>query len=359
MPRPRGEVDENQPADYRVAMIGTALEETLRRVTHEPVEAAGRSQVSGGPTMQRRKHLSAALVAVMVLLVLVPRAHARGEASPESNAYCGAALVQGVGDGSKEIFDARIKDASVQNMALLEGYARQQQLTVEDQLLIEKISANPPFITRRQPSQFLCDVLVKNGIEAFGINTPQVEKNLYSAGQCVFVSFGSPIGQPQYGDVVMTFRKEHLTGGWVTPHSGYYYASLHRVGFTRTNVEVAPEVSSREQRFFEQFIYADPAQWETVMIANFVLRYKALSQQEQEDVRNQLLSVVDRRSFQEALKDLSIQYGLEYYLEGHVDRFLPLEHVESIHVPESARSDVVSACPGAYERWSNIITFDP
>jgi len=276
--------------------------------------------------MRRLKHLSAAVIAVVVLLVLVPRAHARGADSDDT--YCGAALVQGVGDGSKKIFDARIKDASVQNLALLEGYAQQQQLTAEDTLLIGKITANAPFIIRRQPSQFLCDVLIKNGIAAFGVNTPQVEKNLYSAGQCVFVSFGSPIGQPQYGDVLMTFTKERLTGGWVTPHSGYYYASLHRLGFTRANVEIDAEVSSREQRFFEQFIYDDPAQWETVMLDNFILRYKALSRQEQEDVRNQLTSIVDRHAFQEALKDLSIQYGLEYYLEGHVDRFLPLEHVE-------------------------------
>ena len=245
--------------------------------------------------MRRLKHLSAALIAVMVLLVLVPRAHARGARQPDSDdTYCGAALVQGAGDGSKKIFDARIQDASVQNTALLAGYAQQQQLTAEDQLLIEKIRANPPFIIRRQPSQFLCDVLIKNGIEAFGVNTPQVEKNLYSAGQCVFVSFGSPIGQPQYGNVLMTFTKERLTGGWVTPHSGYYYASLHRLGFTQANVEIAPEVSSQEQRFFEQFIYNDPARWELVMIANLVVRYKALSQQGQEDVRNQLMSIVDR-----------------------------------------------------------------
>lgn len=310
--------------------------------------------------MRRLKHLSAALIAVTILLVLVPRAHARGASSPDSDdTYCGAALVQGVGDGSKKIFDARIQANSVRNTALLEGYAQQQQLTAEDTLLIEKILANPPFIIRRQPSQFLCDVLIKNGIEAFGVNTPQVEKNLYSAGQCVFVSFGSPIGQPQYGDVLMTFTKERLTGGWVTPHSGYYYASLHRLGFTRANVEIAPEVSSQEKRFFEQFIYNDPVQWELVMIANFILRYKALSQQEQEDVRNQLMSIVDRRDFQEAFKDLSIQYGLEYYLEGHVDRFLPLENVESIQVPESAKSDVVSGCPGAYEVWKPIITFKP
>lgn len=95
------------------------------------------------------------------------------------------------------------------------------------------------------------------------------------------------------------------------------------------------------------------------MIVNFILRYKALSQQEQEDVRNQLLSIDDRRDFQEALKGLSIQYGLEYYLEGHVDRFLPLENVESIQVPESAKSDVVSGCPDAYEVWKPIITFTP
>lgn len=310
--------------------------------------------------MRRLKHQSAALIAVIILLVLVPRAHARGASSPDSDdSYCGAALVQGVGDGSKKIFDARIHDNSVRNTALLEGYAQQQLLTAEDRLLIEKIMANPPFIIRRQPSQFLCDVLIKNGIEAFGVNTPQVEKNLYSAGQCVFVSFGSPVGQPQYGDVLMTFTKERLTGGWVTPHSGYYYASLHRLGFTRANVEIAPEVSSQEKRFFEQFIYDDPALWEMVMITNFILRYKALSQPEQEDVRNQLMSIVDRRGFQEAFKDLSIQYGLEYYLEGHVDRFLPLENVESIQVPESARSDVVSGCPGAYETWKGIITFKP
>ena len=310
--------------------------------------------------MRRLKHLSAALIAVMVLLVLVPRAHARGARPLDGDdAYCGAALVQGVGDGSKKIFDARIQDASVQNLALLEGYAQQQRLTAEEKLLIEKITANPPFIIRRQPSQFLCDVLIKNGIEAFGVNTPQVEKNLYSAGQCVFVSFGSPIGQPQYGDVLMTFTKERLTGGWVTPHSGYYYASLHRLGFTRANVEIDSEVSSQEQRFFEQFIYDDPARWETVMIDSFILRYKALSQQEQEDVRNQLMSIVDRHAFQEALKDLSIQYGLEYYLEGHVDRFLPLENVESIQVPESAKSDVVSGCRAAYEMWRSIITFKP
>lgn len=157
----------------------------------------------------------------------------------------------------------------------------------------------------------------------------------------------------------MTFRKEHLTGGWVTPHSGYYYASLHRLGFTRANVEIGPEVSSQEKRFFEQFIYNDPPQWELVMIANLILRYKALSKQEQEDVRNQLMSIVDRHAFQEALKDLSIQYGLEYYLEGHVDRFLPLENVESIQVSESARSNVVSGCPAAYEMWRSIITFKP
>jgi hypothetical protein len=157
----------------------------------------------------------------------------------------------------------------------------------------------------------------------------------------------------------MTFTKERLTGGWVTPHSGYYYASLHRLGFTRANVEIDAEVSSQEKRFFEQFIYNDPAQWEMVMVAYFILRYKALSQQEQEDVRNQLMSIVDRRAFQEALKNLSIQYGLEYYLEGHVDRFLPLENVESIHVPESARADVVSGCPAAYETWKGIITFTP
>jgi len=310
--------------------------------------------------MRRLKDLSAALIAVMILLVLVPRAHARGASSPDSDdTYCGAALVQGVGDGSKKIFDARINDASVQNMALLEGYAQQQQLTAEDKLLIERIKANPPFIIRRQPSQYVCDVLIKNGIQAFGANTPQVEKNLYSAGQCVFVSFGSPIGQPQWGDVLMTFTKERLTGGWVTPHSGYYYASLHRLGFTRANVEINSEVSSQEQRFFEQFIYDDPAGWETVMIDNFILRYKALSQREQEDVRNQLMPIVDRHDFQETLKDLSIQYGLEYYLEGHVDRFLPLENVESIQVPESAKSDVVSGCPAAYDRWRSIITFTP
>lgn len=310
--------------------------------------------------MRRLKDLSAALIAVMILLVLVPRAHARGASSPDSDdTYCGAALVQGVGDGSKKIFDARINDASVQNMALLEGYAQQQQLTAEDKLLIERIKANPPFIIRRQPSQYLCDVLIKNGIQAFGANTPQVEKNLYSAGQCVFVSFGSPIGQPQWGDVLMTFTKERLTGGWVTPHSGYYYASLHRLGFTRANVEIDSGVSSQEQRFFEQFVYDDPAGWETVMIDNFILRYKALSQREQEDVRNQLMSIADRHDFQETLKDLSIQYGLEYYLEGHVDRFLPLENVESIQVPESAKSDVVSGCPAAYERWRSIITFTP
>jgi len=310
--------------------------------------------------MRRLKDLSAALIAVMILLVLVPRAHARGASSPDSDdTYCGAALVQGVGDGSKKIFDARINDASVQNMALLEGYAQQQQLTAEDKLLIERIKANPPFIIRRQPSQYVCDVLIKNGIQAFGANTPQVEKNLYSAGQCVFVSFGSPIGQPQWGDVLMTFTKERLTGGWVTPHSGYYYASLHRLGFTRANVEINSEVSSQEQRFFEQFIYDDPAGWETVMIDNFILRYKALSQREQEDVRNQLMSIADRHDFQETLKDLSIQYGLEYYLEGHVDRFLPLENVESIQVPESAKSDVVSGCPAAYDRWRSIITFTP
>ena len=157
----------------------------------------------------------------------------------------------------------------------------------------------------------------------------------------------------------MTFTKERLTGGWVTPHSGYYYASLHRLGFTRANVEIGLDVSSPEKRFFEQFIYDDPAQWEMVMIVNFILRYKALSQQEQEDVRNQLMSIVDRHKFQEALKDLSIQYGLEYYLEGHVDRFLPLENVESIQVPESAKSDAVSGCPGAYETWRSIITFTP
>ena len=310
--------------------------------------------------MRRLKDLSAALIAVMILLVLVPRAHARGASSPDSDdTYCGAALVQGVGDGSKKIFDARINDVSVQNMALLEGYAQQQQLTAEDKLLIERIKANPPFIIRRQPSQYVCDVLIKNGIQAFGANTPQVEKNLYSAGQCVFVSFGSPIGQPQWGDVLMTFTKERLTGGWVTPHSGYYYASLHRLGFTRANVEINSEVSSQEQRFFEQFIYDDPAGWETVMIDNFILRYKALSQREQEDVRNQLMSIADRHDFQETLKDLSIQYGLEYYLEGHVDRFLPLENVESIQVPESAKSDVVSGCPAAYDRWRSIITFTP
>jgi hypothetical protein len=242
---------------------------------------------------------------------------------------------------------------------LLAGYAQQQQLTAEDWSLIEKIMANPPFIIRRQPSQFLCDVLIKNGIEAFGANTPQVEENLYSARQCVFVSFGSSIGQPQYGNVLMTFTKEHLTGGWATPHSGYYYASLHRLGFTPANVEIAPEVSSQEKRFFEQFVYNVPAQWELVMIANLVLRYKALSQQRQDDVRNQLMSIVDRHDFQESLKDLSIQYGLEYYLEGHVDRFLPLENVESIQVPESAGSEVVSGCPDAYERWRGIITFTP
>jgi hypothetical protein len=310
--------------------------------------------------MRRLKHLPAALVAVVVLLVLAPCAQARGARLPDSDdGYCGAALVQGVGDGSKKIFDARIQDASVRNTALLAGHAQQQRLTEEDRSLLEKIAANPPFIIRRQPSQFLCDVLVKNGIEAFGVNTPQVEKNLYSAGQCVFVSFGSPIGQPQWGDVLMTFTKERLTGGWVTPHSGYYYASLHRLGFTRANVEIDAEVSSQEKRFFEQFIYNDPAQWEMVMVAYFILRYKALSQQEQEDVRNQLMSIVDRRAFQEALKNLSIQYGLEYYLEGHVDRFLPLENVESIHVPESARADVVSGCPAAYETWKGIITFTP
>jgi len=304
--------------------------------------------------MRRLKHLSAALIAVVVLLVLVPRAHA-----DSGDTYCGAALVRGVGDGSKKIFDARIQDASVHNTALLAGYAQQQQLTAEDWSLIERIMANPPFIIRRQPSQFLCDVLIKNGIEAFGANTPQVEENLYSARQCVFVSFGSSIGQPQYGNVLMTFTKEHLTGGWVTPHSGYYYASLHRLGFTPANVEIAPEVSSQEKRFFEQFVYNVPAQWELVMLANLVLRYKALSQQRQDDIRNQLMSIVDRHDFQETLKDLSIQYGLEYYLEGHVDRFLPLENVESIQVPESARSEVVSGCPDAYDRWRTIITFTP
>ena len=311
--------------------------------------------------MRRLKHLSAALIAVMILLVLAPGAHAQRRTPPprRDDTYCGAALVQGVGNGSKRVFHARIKDVSVQNMALLESYAQQQQLTAEDRLLIEKIMANPPFIIRRQPSTFLCDVLIKNGIEAFGANTPQVEKNLYSAGQCVFVSFGSPIGQPQWGDVLMTFTKERLTGGWVTPHSGYYYASLHRLGFTRANVEIAPEVSSQERRFFEQFIYDDPSRWEAIMIANFVLRYKSLSQQEQEDVRNQLMSIEDRYDFQEALKDLSIQYGLEYYLEGHVDRFLPLENVESIQVPESAKSAVVSGCPAAYETWRSIIMFTP
>ena len=307
--------------------------------------------------MRKLKQLSAGLIAVMVLLVLVPRAHAKRTDSDDP--YCGAALVQGVGDGSKKIFDARIQDGSIRNMALLEGYVQQQQLTAADTLLIEKIKANPPFIIRRQPSQFLCDVLIKNGIEAFGANTPQVEENLYSARQCVFVSFGSPIGQPQWGNVLMTFTKEHLTGGWVTPHSGYYYASLHRLGFTRANVDIAPEVSAQERSFFEQFIYDDPARWETVMIDNFVLRYKALSQQEQDDVRNQLMSIGDRHDFQETLKDLSTQYGLEYYLEGHVDRFLPLENVESIQVPESAKSDVVSGCPAAYAMWRSIITFKP
>src|SRR6185436_3716597 len=149
------------------------------RSTHASVEAAGQSQISGGRTMRRLKHPSAALIAVIVLLVLVPRAHARGGAPPpdSDDTYCGAALVRGVGDGSKKIFDARIQDASVRNTASLAGYAQQQQLTAEDRLLIEKITANPPFIIRRQPSQFLCDVLIKNGIAAFGVNTPQVEKN--------------------------------------------------------------------------------------------------------------------------------------------------------------------------------------
>jgi len=275
------------------------------------------------------------------------------------NSYCGAALVQGVGDGSKETFDARIHADSVRNMALLEEYAQQQQLTTDDQLLIDKIMAYPPFIVRRQPSQYLCDVLTNNGIAAFGANTPEVEKNLYSAGQCVFVSFGSPIGQPQWGDVLMTFTKEHLSGGWVTPHSGYYYTSLNRLGFTRASVEIDPEVSPQEAKFFEQFIFDDPAQWETVLLDNFVIRYKTLSEEEQESVRNRLMPIGNRGDFQEALKDLSIEYGLEYYLEGHVDRFLPLEDVESIQLPESAKADVVAGCPAAYEVWKGIITFKP
>lgn len=266
-------------------------------------------------------------------------------------AYCGLGMF--VENIDKHQFEQLIQFKSFKNTARLLELVKNLQLTDEDKYLIEKIKSLSPFITRRMNSKYLCDTLTKNGIKPTGVNTPQVEKNLYSADHCVFVSFGSAIGQPQWGDVLMTFNKKKLSRAWVTPHSGYYYVSLTRLGFTPANVELNPKISSHDKYLFNNFVYADVNQWEEIMLNNFIIRYKTLPGSNQELIKNELISINDRFEFQEALKNLSIKYSLEYYLEGHIDNFVSLNDVSTIQVPSAVITDLDNNCHGPFEKWKS------
>ena len=270
-----------------------------------------------------------------------------------NQAYCGFGMFSVEYD--KQHFEQQLQIKSSKNTARLAQFIQNLQFTDDDKYLIEKIKTYSPFVIRRMNSKYLCDSLTKNGIKPTGSNTPQVEKNLYSAGQCVFVSFGSPIGQPQWGDVLMTFNKKNLSKGWVTPHSGYYYVSLARLGFTSAHVELNPKVSTGDKNLFRNFVYADVNQWEDIMLNNFLIRYKTLPVSDQELIRNELLSINDRHAFQDALKNLSIKYNLEYYLEGHIDNFVSLNDVNSIQVPAAVRIDLNKNCHNPFQRWKSKI----
>lgn len=274
----------------------------------------------------------------------------------QENNYCGKNLLQG--NQSINYFYTKINKYSNENFKLIKSFMSQINISDKDKILISKITENPPFIIRRQPSKYLCQVFLDDGIKAFGVNTPQVEKNLYSADNCVFVSFGSPKGQPIWGDALMTFKEEELSGAWTTPHSGYYYTSLHRFGYTGSNVNINDTVNNLEKSFFKQFIYSDKSKWYELMINNFIMRYKALPENIQDNIYDKLINITDRNIFQTSLSNISIQYKLEYYLEGHMNNFVSLNSLESIQVPSSVESYFESNCPDAYNKWKNIIIFN-
>lgn len=96
-------------------------------------------------------------------------------------------------------------------------------------------------------------------------------------------------------------------------------------------------------------------QWERVLIDNFILRFKALSQQAQDEIANKLLSINNRYDFQEEMMKISFRYNLAYYMEAHVNRHLTLNAANTIEISRKTKEELVKNCPVAYDHWKKII----
>jgi hypothetical protein len=266
-------------------------------------------------------------------------------------AYCGSPLLPGA--PTYAAFHASAAAASPGNVAFYDTLLARQALTDADRELAAQFRKFPPFMIRRSSSKYLCDALVDGAVSANGSNTPAIEKSLYNANRCVFTSIGSPEGQPQWGDVLITFDADKAGDMWATPRSGWYYAMTYNAGgepIRGLKDDLQGPATAQEREFFKNFIFTRD-EWQTYLVDAFMLRYKALAAGEQEAIRGKLLGIDDRYAFQMAV----FQYNMGYYLEAHANETISLGAASSIRIPKSVEPMLAAECPDALNRWKSLL----
>lgn len=265
--------------------------------------------------------------------------------------YCGYPLISEAQD-YQSFYNQSLR-LSKQNIVIFDSILTSLDLTPRDRLLMSKFINFPPYITRRSSSNYLCNVLNDGSVTSNGANTPPIEKSLYNADQCVFMSIGSPLGQPIWGDVLITFDSNKLSNIWSTPRSGWHYVATYRIG-NRFALFMYPDFGgialNPEREFMRKFIFT-PTEWQNYLIDVFMGSYKAQSIESQNEIGNNLLSINNRYDFQTAV----MKYNLGYYLEAHANKIIPLTTATYIQITESAARMAQTRCKPAYERWKDKI----
>lgn len=265
--------------------------------------------------------------------------------------YCGYPLIPEAQD-YQSFYNQSLR-ISKQNIVIFDSILNSIEITPRDRLLMAKFNNFPPYIIRRSSSTYLCNVLNDGSVTSNGANTPPIEKSLYSADNCVFMSVGSPGGQPIWGDVLITFDPNKLSNIWATPRSGWHYVATYRIG-NRPPLFMYPDFGAfaltSEREFMRKFIFTS-TEWNNYLIDVFMGSYKAQTIENQNEIGNNLLSINNRADFQNAV----MKYNLGYYLEAHANKIIPLTSVNTIQITESASRIAQTRCKPAYERWKDKI----
>jgi len=309
--------------------------------------------------------------------------------------YCGDTLLSFQPQPPADIlsFNNVLDQISATNANYIEGLATRPLpggLTdTQEKRLMGLIKSMPPYLasvhnstTGAIPGDLLCSYLNADKIALFAhSNTPPVENALYSAHQCLFLSYGRKNGEfPTYGDVIFNFDADKLAHNgyfpWLAERSGTRILGRYRLGYEPDAVTKLSKmwgrvgdtvVLDREKEFYALHAYT-LNDFQSYSMFNFITHLRLYDTKTQYDYYNNLIGLAnDREKFYDEIDYRSKKNHayVGFPAEVHVDQELPLNSLVStappakpmgISIDQKTEAAIKKLCPADYARYKAVIS---